>query len=152
MEQRCHLAYRSVCLSVCPVGDLRKMADWIWMPFGVVSAVGWGMGVLDGGGDRRMRRGSFRGKCGASHCHQRGLCGVVVLCREGWRHGLSQINFGFLVILAAVILVMHLLQESVLAPPVVSALHCWLMSKHNGSNLYVLLSICWLIYGCIVLY
>jgi len=24
------------------------MADWIWMPFGVVSGVGRGMGVLDG--------------------------------------------------------------------------------------------------------
>jgi len=24
------------------------MADWIWMPFGVVSVVGRGMGVLDG--------------------------------------------------------------------------------------------------------
>jgi len=25
-----------------------KMADWIWMPFGMVSGVGRGMGVLDG--------------------------------------------------------------------------------------------------------
>jgi len=25
-----------------------KMADWIWIPFGVVSGVGRGMGVLDG--------------------------------------------------------------------------------------------------------
>jgi len=24
------------------------MADWIWMPFGVVRGVGRGMGVLDG--------------------------------------------------------------------------------------------------------
>ena len=30
-----------------------KMADWIWMPFGVVSGVGLGMGVLDFSGDRR---------------------------------------------------------------------------------------------------
>jgi len=29
------------------------------MPFGVVSGVGQGMGVLDGGGDRRRRRGSL---------------------------------------------------------------------------------------------
>jgi len=29
------------------------MADWIWMPFGVVSGVGLGMGVLDFGVDRR---------------------------------------------------------------------------------------------------
>ena len=31
------------------------MADWIWVPFGVVS----GMGVLDGVEDRRRGRGSF---------------------------------------------------------------------------------------------
>jgi len=29
-------------------GDDLKMADWIWMLFGVVSGVGQGMGVLDG--------------------------------------------------------------------------------------------------------
>jgi len=28
------------------------MADWIRMPFGVVTGVGRGMGVLDAGGDR----------------------------------------------------------------------------------------------------
>jgi len=31
--------------------------DWIGMPFGVVSGVGLGMGVLDFGGDRRRGRG-----------------------------------------------------------------------------------------------
>jgi len=30
----------------------RKTSDWIWMPFGMVSVVGRGMGVLDGSGDR----------------------------------------------------------------------------------------------------
>jgi len=30
-----------------------KTADWIRMPFGLVSGVGRGMGVLDGGGYRR---------------------------------------------------------------------------------------------------
>ena len=35
------------------------MADWIGMPFGVVSGVGLGMGVLDFGGDRRRRTGSL---------------------------------------------------------------------------------------------
>jgi len=30
-----------------------KTADWIWMPFGVVSGVGQGMDVLDRGGYRR---------------------------------------------------------------------------------------------------
>jgi len=36
-----------------------NMADWIRMPFGVVSGVGLGMGVLDFGGDRRKGRGSL---------------------------------------------------------------------------------------------
>jgi len=35
------------------------MADQIRMPFGLVSGVGLGMGVLDFGGDRRRRRGSL---------------------------------------------------------------------------------------------
>jgi len=33
--------------------------DWIGMSFGVVSGVGFGMGVLDFGGDRRRERGSL---------------------------------------------------------------------------------------------
>ena len=53
------------------------------MPFGVVSAIISGMGVLDGGGDPRRESGSFGGKRGASHCNQWELCGVVMLCREG---------------------------------------------------------------------
>jgi len=68
------------------------------MPFGVMSEVGRGMGVLDGGGGRRRReRYNFGGKCGASHCNQLGLCGVVILCREGWRRSSSQITLGFIV-------------------------------------------------------
>jgi len=43
------------------------------MPFGVVSGVGLGMGVLDFGGDRR-RKGSFGGEFMAYHCNQWGLC------------------------------------------------------------------------------
>jgi len=71
----------SVCLSICR--SLRKlycgeMADWIRMLFGVVSGVGRGMGVLDGGSDRRRVIGSFGGECGASHHNQWGLCCVVV--------------------------------------------------------------------------
>ena len=38
------------------------------MPFGVVRWVGRGMGVLDGGGDRR-REGAVWGEFGASHCN-----------------------------------------------------------------------------------
>jgi len=45
-----------------------KVADWMWMPFGVVSGVGRGMGVLD----YRRGKGSSGGKCGASHCNQWG--------------------------------------------------------------------------------
>ena len=48
------------------------------MPFGVVSAVGLGSGVLDFGGDRRRKRGSLGGKFAAFHCNQWGLCCVVV--------------------------------------------------------------------------
>jgi len=36
-----------------------KTADWSWMLFGVVSGVGLGMGVLDGGGDCQRGRGSL---------------------------------------------------------------------------------------------
>jgi len=44
-----------------------KTADWIWMPFGMVSRVGRGMGELDGGGDRRRGRGSFLGGVKVGH-------------------------------------------------------------------------------------
>ena len=56
MESTCRLAHLSVCVCV----DLSvwkvycgKTADWIRMPFGMVSGVGRGMGVLDGSGDHR---------------------------------------------------------------------------------------------------
>ena len=45
------------------------MADWIRMPFGMVSGIGRGMGVLDGGSDRRRGRSSFGGEFGMSHCN-----------------------------------------------------------------------------------
>ena len=46
---------------MCPSAHVSsgKMVDWIWMPFGVVSGVGLGMGVLDFGGDRRRGSGSL---------------------------------------------------------------------------------------------
>jgi len=47
------------------------------MLFGMVSAVGRGTGVLDGGGDRRKGRGSFGGEFGASHCNQWGTCDAL---------------------------------------------------------------------------
>jgi len=40
----------SVCVSIQKV-HCDKTAYWIWMPFGMVSGIGRGMGVLDGGGD-----------------------------------------------------------------------------------------------------
>jgi len=46
------------------------------MPFGVVREVGRGMGILDGGGDRR-RRGIFGCEFGASLCNQWGLCDAL---------------------------------------------------------------------------
>jgi len=52
------LDHLSVGLSVRKV-YCGKTADRIRMPFGVLSGVGRGMGVLDGSGDRRRRRGSF---------------------------------------------------------------------------------------------
>jgi len=67
-----------------------KTADWIWMSFGVVSGVGRGMDVLDGGEDLRRGMGSFEGEWG--------LCGVVILCREGWRRGSSKFTLAFLVL------------------------------------------------------
>jgi len=52
---------RSVGLSLDPESVLWQTADWIRMQFGVVSAVGRGMGALAirWGGDRRMGRSSF---------------------------------------------------------------------------------------------
>ena len=47
------------------------------MPFGVVSGIGLGMGVLDFGGDRQRERGSFEGKFVASRCNQWSLCDVL---------------------------------------------------------------------------
>ena len=49
------LDHLSVCQLVRKV-YCGKMADWIRMPFGVVSGVGRRMGVLDGSGYRRRGR------------------------------------------------------------------------------------------------
>jgi len=83
-EHKCYrnrpLAYPiclSVCLSVCVCVHLSvgwpvrkvccgKTADWIRMPFWMVSGVSRLMGELDGGGDRRREKGSFGGKYGVS--------------------------------------------------------------------------------------
>jgi len=63
MVRACRLDHLSVGRSVRKV-HCGKTADWIRMPFGVVSGVSQGMGVLDWGGDRRRGRGSFEVKLG----------------------------------------------------------------------------------------
>jgi len=46
---------------MCPSAHVNcgETADWIGMPFAVVSGVGLGSSVLDFGGDRRWGRGSL---------------------------------------------------------------------------------------------
>jgi len=54
-----HLCDRTFACPICRSADVSSgdTGDWIRMPFGVMSGVGLGMGVLDFGGDRRRRRG-----------------------------------------------------------------------------------------------
>jgi len=66
------------------------------MPFGALNGVGRGMGVLDGGGDHR-REGAVLGVNVGRPIVNTKDCGVVILCREGRRHGFSQITLKFLV-------------------------------------------------------
>jgi len=49
-----------VDLSVCKV-YCGKTAEWTQVPFGMVSGVSRGMGLLDGAGYRQRGRGSFGG-------------------------------------------------------------------------------------------
>ena len=49
------------------------------------SGVGRGMGVLDGGRDRRREGAVLEVNVRHLIINQRGLCGLVVFCREGWR-------------------------------------------------------------------
>jgi len=57
--QTCNPMCRSVCCSVWR-GYCDKTADCIWMLFGVVIGFSRGMGVLDGGGDRRREEAVLR--------------------------------------------------------------------------------------------
>jgi len=84
-----------MCRSVCPCVQkvyCGKTADWIWMPFEMMSGVVRGLGVLHGMDIVEEEGGSFGDKCGASHCSQWEFCAINVVCREGWRHGSSQIT------------------------------------------------------------
>jgi len=73
-----------------------KTADWIWLPFGVVSEVGQRMGMLDGWRSSKGKGQSW-GKSGAPHYNQWGLRCIVILCLEGCRLGCSQITLGVFV-------------------------------------------------------
>ena len=46
-----------------------KTAEWIQMPFGMMSGVGQGMGVLDRGGYHQRGRDSFGIEFATSHCN-----------------------------------------------------------------------------------
>jgi len=66
MESSCRLSHLSVGLCVsrsiglCPQKVYcGKTANWIRMPFGMVSGVGLGIGVLGGSSDRRKGRDIF---------------------------------------------------------------------------------------------
>jgi len=95
---------RSVCLCVRKV-YCSKTADWIRIPFGMVSVVGRGIDVLDRGDNRRRGRGSFEDEFGASHCNQWGLCCIVV--QE--RCALPKLFLGGLVITVVIVTVINLL-------------------------------------------
>jgi len=73
-----------------------KTAEWIRMPFGIVSGVSRMMGVscIRWGGDRRRGRGSFGSEFGASHCNQWGLCWIVL--QE--LHALLKLLWGLVII------------------------------------------------------
>jgi len=88
-------------MSLLPAGTLRKVycgktADWIRISFGVVSGVGRGMGVLNGGGCRRMD-GSSSGVNVGHPIVTNWDCGVVILCRKGWPRASFQITLAFLI-------------------------------------------------------
>ena len=55
-----------------------KTAEWIPMPFGMVSGVTQGMGVLDGVAIIKWEGAVLGGEFGASHCNQWERCCVVV--------------------------------------------------------------------------
>jgi len=64
MFRTCRLAHLSVCVSVSVGRSVQKVycgktAEWIQIPFGMVSGVDRRMGVLDGAGYRRRGKGSF---------------------------------------------------------------------------------------------
>jgi len=66
------------------------------MPFGLVSRVGRGIGELNGGGDRRRDWAVLGVNVEHPNVSNEDCC-IVILCREGWRRGPSQITLGFLV-------------------------------------------------------
>ena len=53
-----------------------KMADQIWMPFGIIGWTGPGMRQVVQFGDRSTAMGTFWSEFGAHHCNQWGLYSV----------------------------------------------------------------------------
>jgi len=81
--QSANVTEHSSVPSVCPV-SCGKTADWIRMPFGVVSGVGLGMGVFNFGGDRRTLRTCIEVSDGIVCC--RVVDVVVVVSLQGTCH------------------------------------------------------------------
>jgi len=67
------MSHLSVGPSVCPVNS-GKMANWIWMSFGMVGRQGPRMRQVVGIGNHPQRNGQFWGGYGALHCNQWALC------------------------------------------------------------------------------
>jgi len=103
MESSCRLASPSLGLCVCVCVSVCLSVCWSGkyiVPLGMVSGVGRGMGVLDGGGDHRRL---FWGEFGVSHCNQWGLCCVTVV-RE--RRTLPKLLWGGLVLYFGIMLLL----------------------------------------------
>jgi len=91
MLQNIHLDHLSISWSDVRKVYCGKMAHWIQMPFGMVSGVGRGMGVLDGVVVIKGEAAFFGGEFEASHCNQCSVCCLVVRkcvnqssCRLAW--------------------------------------------------------------------
>ena len=67
------------------------------MPFGMISGVGRGTSVLHGVQIIEAEGAVLGVNVGHPIVTNGDYFGVVILCREGWRHGSSRITLGFLV-------------------------------------------------------
>jgi len=85
MLRNCSLDHLRKCVWLCVSVRLSGkciVAKWLngsRCRLNVVSGVGRGMGVLDGGGDRWREGAVLEGEFGASHCNQWDLCDTLFL-------------------------------------------------------------------------